>query len=200
MIIFKSCVHEKKKKNSEQSPLIINGEGKHILQTGQRYGAIHLSPPPSLSLSFPGSDAEDVSAWDRCLLPLVSKLNMSCWARHTLIKINISIFSKRAWESEREQSAGGGGKNIYFLFSSEKSDSNWRGKKGKNKRSSVIFLHLDGFRRHKKDKLITTQQRIYPINKDHASTASSYSLVSHYSIISPSVLSPVILHRVLRWY
>lgn len=56
---------------------------------------------PSLSLSFPRSDGEDVSALDRCLLPLVSKLNVSCWARQTLIKINISIFSKSACERER---------------------------------------------------------------------------------------------------
>lgn len=157
---------------------------------------------PSLPLSFPGSDGEDVSAWDRCLLPLVSKLNVRCWARHTLIKINISIFSKRAWEREGEQSGGGGGETYISLFSSEKSDSNWRGKKGKNKRSNVIFLHLDGFPRHKKDKLIPTQQRIYPINKDHASTASSYSLFSHYSITFPSLLSPFILHllQVVLWY
>lgn len=88
------------------------------------------------------------------------------------------------------------GKETHFPFSLEKSDSNWRGKKGRNKRSNVIFLYLDRFQRHKKDKLITTQQRIYPINKDHASTASSYSLVLHHSIISPSLLLPFILHLV----
>lgn len=70
------------------------------------------------------------------------------------------------------------------------------GEKRERIKGRVIFLHLDGFQRHKKDKLITTQQRIYPINKDHASTASSYSLVSHYSIIFPSLLSHFIHHLV----
>lgn len=48
------------KKNTEQSPLIINREGKHILQTGEIWSNPSFSP--SLPLSFPGSDGEDVSA------------------------------------------------------------------------------------------------------------------------------------------
>lgn len=95
---------------------------------------------PSLSLSFPRSDGEDVSALDRCLLPLVSKLNASCWARQTLIKINISIFSKSACERERGGEWERKKENTFTFF---RGQSHLNEKKGKNERSSVIFLYLN---------------------------------------------------------